>query len=153
MIISLSCTFSVVRLQLFRIISVRRKIRVARTVHNVKLDTRSSRVKCEIRREPHWQKISKGCFIGYRRIADGGTWVARMRDSGGRQHYEAVGAADDIRDPDGLTVLSFGQAQEHARAWFTFKARELAGQTEPEAGERRPTPSQSRREDARPPEA
>jgi hypothetical protein len=82
---------------------------VARTVHNAKLDTRSARVKCEIRREPHWQKISKGCFIGYRRIADGGTWVARMRDSGGRQHYEALGAADDIRDSDGLTVLSFGQ--------------------------------------------
>jgi integrase len=110
------------------------KITVARTVHNAKLDTRSARVKCEIRREPHWQKISKGCFIGYRRIANGGTWVARMRDSGGRQHYEALGAADDIRDPDGLTVLSFGQAQEHARAWFTFKARELAGQTEPERG-------------------
>ena len=27
-----------------------------------------------------------------------------MRDTEGRQHYEALGAADDIRDPDGLTV-------------------------------------------------
>jgi len=107
---------------------------VARTVHNAKLDTRSARVKCEIRREPHWQKISKGCFIGYRRIADGGTWVARMRDSGGRQHYEALGAADDIRDGDGLTVLTFAQAQERARAWFTSKARELAGHIEPQLG-------------------
>src|SRR5208282_5702588 len=85
------------------------KIAVARTVRNAKLDTRSARTKCEIRREPHWQKISKGCFIGYRRIAGGGTWVARMRDAEGRQHYDALGAADDIRDPDGLTVLSFGQ--------------------------------------------
>ena len=110
------------------------KITVARTVHNAKLDTRSARVKCEIRREPHWQKISKGCFIGYRRIADGGTWVARMRDSGGRQHYEALGAADDIRDGDGLTVLTFAQAQERARAWFTSKARELAGHIEPQLG-------------------
>jgi integrase len=107
---------------------------VARTVHSAKLDTRSARIKCEIRREPHWQKISKGCFIGYRRIADGGTWVARMRDTGGRQHYEALGAADDIRDPDGFTVLNFAQAQEQARAWFTSKARQLAGHTEPQRG-------------------
>ena len=107
---------------------------MARIVRNAKLDTRSARTKCEVRREPYWQKISKGCFIGYRRIADGGTWVARMRDTEGRQHYEALGAADDTRDPDGLTVLSFAQAQEQARAWFTSKAREVAGHTEPQRG-------------------
>jgi hypothetical protein len=107
---------------------------VARTVRNAKLDTRSARTKCQVRREPYWQRISKGCFIGYRRIADGGTWVARMRDTEGRQHYQAHGAADDIRDADGLTVLSFAQAQEQARAWFTSKAHELAGHAEAERG-------------------
>jgi len=107
---------------------------MARTIRNAKLDTRSARTKCEVRREPHWQKISPGCFIGYRRIVDGGTWVARMRDAEGRQHYEALGAADDVRDADGLTVLSFAQAQERARAWFASKARELAGHAEPQRG-------------------
>jgi integrase len=107
---------------------------VARTVRNAKLDTRSARTKCEVRREPHWQKISAGCFVGYRRIATGGTWVARMRDAEGTQHYKALGGADDIRDADGLTVLSFAQAQERARTWFDSKGRELAGHAEPQRG-------------------
>ena len=122
-----------VRLQLFRTVSVRRSFGMARTVRNAKLDTRSARTKCQIRREPHWQKISKGCFIGYRRIADGGTWVARMRELREAALRGSRGA-DDIRDPDGLTVLSFAQAQEQARAWFTSKAREFAGHTGPQRG-------------------
>ncbi|WP_336489381.1 tyrosine-type recombinase/integrase [Methylobacterium nigriterrae] len=85
------------------------------------------------RREPYWTVISAGCAVGYRKGAKGGTWVARLRD-GGRQHYDALGAADDHRDPDGLTVFSFAQAQERARDFFTRKARELAGHAEPSEG-------------------
>ena len=54
-----------------------------------------------------------------------------MRDAEGTQHYKALGGADDIRDADGLTVLSFAQAQERARTWFDSKGRELAGHAEP----------------------
>ena len=32
----------------------------------------------------------------------------------------------------GLTVFTFPQAQERARAWFAAKARELAGHAEPQ---------------------
>ncbi|GJE12076.1 tyrosine-type recombinase/integrase [Methylobacterium longum] len=99
---------------------------MARTVRNAKLDTRSGRAKLAPRREPYWTVISAGCAVGYRRGAQGGTWVARMRE-GIKQHYEALGAADDSRDADGLTVFSFAQAQERARVYFTRKARELAG--------------------------
>jgi hypothetical protein len=105
-----------------------------RTVRNPKLDTRSARSKLEARREPNWQKISKGCFIGYRRAMDSGTWIARLRDETGRQHYRALGAADDIRDADGLTVFSFSQAQERARKFFEEKARELSGHEEALSG-------------------
>src|SRR5271170_854883 len=52
----------------------------------------------------------------------------------GRQHYEALGATDDARDPDGLSAFSFAQAQEKARSFFTRKARELAGDTAPSDG-------------------
>jgi len=107
---------------------------MARAIRNAKLDTRSARTKCEVRREPHWQKISKGCYIGYRRSSDGGTWIARLRDEHGAQHYEALGAADDHREADALTVFSFAQAQERARAFFERRARELAGHEEPQAG-------------------
>lgn len=101
---------------------------MARTVRNAKLDSRSARSKLEARREPYWTVISTGCAIGYRRGTNGGTWIARFRDRAGKQHYEALGAADDARDTDGLTVLSYPQAQERARNVFARKAREAAGE-------------------------
>jgi integrase len=104
---------------------------MARTARNAKIDTRSARLKLTERREPYWTPISAGCAIGYRRGAKGGTWVARFRGEDERQHYEALGAADDARDADGLTVYSFPQAQEAARKFFARKARELAGHVAP----------------------
>ena len=108
---------------------------MARTVRNAKIDTRSARVKLTERREPYWTPISAGCAIGYRRGAKGGTWVARFRGEDGKQHYEALGAADDARDADGLTVYSFAQAQEVAREFFARKARQLAGHVAPADGQ------------------
>jgi integrase len=98
-----------------------------RTVRNPKLDSRSARSKLIGRREPYWTVISAGCALGYRKGANGGTWIARLRGDAGGQHYKALGAADDARDPDGLTVFNFGHAQAAAREFFTAKARELAG--------------------------
>ena len=100
---------------------------MARTVRNPKIDTRSARTKLAERREPYWTVISAGNALGYRRGAKGGTWIAKFRDEDGRRHLESLGAADDARDADGLSVLSFSQAQERARAWFQRKAREQAG--------------------------
>lgn len=105
---------------------------MARTVRNAKIDTRSARDNLTERREPHWTPISAGCAIGYRRGAKGGTWVARFRnEEDGKQHYEALGAADDARDADDLTVFSYSQAQKKAREFFDRKARQLAGHAEP----------------------
>ncbi len=103
---------------------------MARTARNAKLDTRSARAKLAVRREPYWTVISRGAFIGYRKGSKGGTWIARLRDSDGRQHYEAICAADDYRDADGAAVLSFAQAQERAREWFAAKERELNADAE-----------------------
>jgi integrase len=100
---------------------------MARTVRNPKIDTRSARARLSERREPYWTVISEGCALGYRHGAKGGTWIARFRDENGRQHYEALGAADDARDADGLTVFSFAQAQARAGDWFKLKATEQAG--------------------------
>jgi integrase len=100
---------------------------MARAVRNPKLDTRSARSRLPPRREPYWTVISAGCALGYRRGAKGGTWIAKFRDADGKRHLEALGAADDARDADGLSVHSFAQAQERARAWFQHKAREAAG--------------------------
>lgn len=107
---------------------------MARTVRNAKIDTRSGRAKLAERREPYWTVISAGCAIGYRRGAKGGTWIARFRAEDHKQHYESLGAADDARDADGLTVFSCPQAQERARAFFARKAREIAGDFAPSDG-------------------
>jgi integrase len=107
---------------------------MARTIKNAKLDTRSGRTALKMRREPYWTVISAGCAVGYRKGSKGGNWIARMRDDAGRQHYEALGASDDARDADALTVFNFAQAQERARGFFKTKARELAGDYLPEDG-------------------
>ena len=73
-------------------------------------------------------------LIWMRRGTKSGTWVARLRSEDGVQNYQALGAADDFSDPDGLIVFSFGQAQERAREFFTRKARELAGHVAPVVG-------------------
>ena len=105
-----------------------------RTVKNLKLDTRSARLSLATRPEPHWALISRDCHVGYRRGAKVGTWVARFRDEDGKRHYQALGTADDILDANGLTALSFSQAQAEARRFFETKARQLAGHAAPQVG-------------------
>jgi integrase len=100
---------------------------MARKVENPKVTSRSARVKLPERREPYWTAISSGCAIGYRKGAKGGTWIARLRDDTGKQHYESLGAADDARDPDGATVFDFSQAQALARDFFVKRTKELRG--------------------------
>ncbi len=100
---------------------------MARTVRNAKIDSRSARLKLVQRAEPYWTVISEGCALGYRRGSKGGSWVGRYRDDSGKQHYESFGAADDARDADGLTVSSFAEAQVKANAFFSRRAREIAG--------------------------
>jgi len=104
---------------------------VARAVRNPKIDTRSARARLAQRREPYWTVISGGCALGYRRGANGGTWIAKFRTENGKRYLEALGPADDARDADGLTVFSCGQAQERARKWFQRQAREVAGDLAP----------------------
>ena len=61
-------------------------IPMARTIRNAKLDSRSARLKLPERREPYWTVISAGSAIGYRRGANGGTWIAKVRGDDGRRH-------------------------------------------------------------------
>ena len=104
---------------------------MARTVRNEKIDTRSARTKFSIRPEPYWTVIAEGRAVGYRKGKNGGTWVARRRDSDGKQHYSSLGPADDAMDADGFSVLSFREAQEKAREWFEEQAKLDAGDEVP----------------------
>lgn len=107
---------------------------MARRISNPKIDSRSARSRLSPRREPYWAVISLGCALGYRRTIPCGSWIARFRDEDGKQHYEALGAADDTRDPDNSTALSFSQAQVRAGAFFDRRSKELAGDIAPGTG-------------------
>jgi integrase len=79
--------------------------------------------------------MDAGAFIGYRRLSSGsGTWIARLRDNEAKQHYRALGSADDTLAADGVNVFTFGQAQDQARVFFEAKRRELAGHVEGHTG-------------------
>jgi integrase len=107
---------------------------MARTVRNAKTDSRTARARLAQRAEPYWTVISEGCALGYRRGVKGGTWIARFRDDNGKQHYEALGSADDACDPDDIRIFSFAQAQVRARAYFQLTARQIAGDIAPYVG-------------------
>lgn len=97
---------------------------MARTVRNAKLDKRSPRLRLAVRREPYWTVITKGCALGYRRSTSGGRWIARYRDDTGKQHYKALGPADDAIDADGGTLcLTYEDAQRDAHNWFKLAER------------------------------
>lgn len=97
-----------------------------RTIRNPKMDTRSARAKLPARKSVYWTSITPGCALGYRQGAKGGRWVAKFVRKG-KRHESTLGPADDVMDPDGIAALSFAQAQEKAREWFSQVARRAAG--------------------------
>lgn len=72
----------------------------------IKIESKTQRAKLEPRREPYWQRIEVGFFLGYRMLEQGdGNWIARLREDG-KQRYHALGAFAD-----------FDEAAKAARAW------------------------------------
>lgn len=73
-----------------------------------------SRVRAALkaRREPFWAaQIERGRYLGFRKIDDQrGTWIARLRDDAGMQHYRSLGPLSPTFDYD--------EAIAAARAFF-----------------------------------
>ena len=89
---------------------------MARIVRDSSLQTREARSRLKPRGKPYWRGIEQGLHVGYRKPRKGpGRWLARRYK--GNQDYEFIplGTADDFADADGVVVLSFKQAQEHAQ--------------------------------------
>lgn len=86
-----------------------------------KIDTVSSRDRLKPRREPYWHRMTKGCYLGFRKMGTGvhGNWVARgMQESTGKEVYKALG--DLPEHPD---HLRFDAAQKAAQLWFEHLGR------------------------------
>ena len=93
-----------------------------RTVRDARIETRSAREKLAVQHEPYWRAIDEGAHLGYRKGKRGGKWIGRYRPDGGSYVKSVLGHADDTREADGSTVLTYRQAQESARAWFADQA-------------------------------
>lgn len=74
------------------------------------IDRAGVRARLAPRREPYWgPPIERGLFVGFRRVAMGGNWVARYRTDEGGQAYKALGPATEAND--------YEVAKRAARAW------------------------------------
>lgn len=74
------------------------------------------RAKLKPRRDPYWTKISKGCYLGYRKMNAGasGTWTARLHDeTTGKQVYKPLGDFSELPDHQ-----RYDAAHKAAQDWF-----------------------------------
>ena len=106
--------------------SRKRNPAVARTVRDVRLDSRTVRDRLVPRKKPYYRVIETGKHIGYYKGLRTGSWLARTYD-GGRYTETKLGMADDTLDANGMDVLSFSEAQAAARAWFDALAQREYG--------------------------
>src|SRR5215475_14053507 len=74
------------------------------------LSRKRDRDRLPIGREPHWQRLSKGAVLGFRRGPD--TWVVRFRSRDGKHQYKSLGES-----------LEFDEAKRQAESWLA----QLAG--------------------------
>jgi integrase len=96
---------------------------MARKLRDTSLDNREARLRLKARKKPYWRLLETGRHLGYYKGVRGGTWAARALAGDGRYKEAKLGLADDASDPDGVHVLTFGQAQDKARDWCAAQAR------------------------------
>lgn len=105
---------------------------MARRVKDATLDSRDARTKLKPRGKPYWRSIERGLHLGYRRLkGKPGTWWARHYIGEQSYEIEAIGAADDMTDADGIAILDFWQAQDKARERLKSRAYTASGKHGP----------------------
>jgi integrase len=89
---------------------------MARKVRHSALESRSARLKLQVRRRPYnGAALARGISLMYRRNNTNGTWVLKASDGHGAYWTKAFALADDFEDADGKNVLTFYQAQDQAK--------------------------------------
>ena len=89
----------------------------------VRIDTKRGRDSLKPRREPYWYKLSKGRFLGLRKLPDGhASWIARLRDDQGDQKYKYLNELSEAFD--------FDQAKRDAEHWFRDIDRGVSGRND-----------------------
>jgi integrase len=89
---------------------------MARKVRHSALESRSARLKLQVRRRPYsGPSLARGISLMYRRNKTGGSWVLKASTGHGEYWTRAIGVADDYEDSDGKNVLTFFEAQDQAK--------------------------------------
>lgn len=89
---------------------------MARKVRHSALESRSARLKLQVRRKPYpGPSLARGVSLLYRRNRTNGTWVVKASDGHGAYWTKRIADADDFADTDGKSVLTFFQAQDAAK--------------------------------------
>jgi len=88
------------------------------------LDRVADRARLTVRRDPYWQRLTQGRYVGFRRMSAGtpGTWLARFYD-GEKYAYSTLGDFADRAEKD-----RFDAAKVGAEDWF--RQLDLGGSTE-----------------------
>ncbi len=102
---------------------------MARATRKKSLETPTARTKLAKGRW-HSVNIGRGVALAYRRRGPAaGSWFARIAQEDNRYSYRRIGEADDYQDSNGITVLSYFEAQEKAREAAEAHVRELSTYT------------------------
>ena len=88
---------------------------MARNVRSAQLETRTARLKLELRKKPYMVRVAPGVRLGYRRNAAVGTWSVIAADGKGGNWVKKFGYADGHEEANGEQVLTFWEAQGRAR--------------------------------------
>jgi integrase len=91
---------------------------MAGTVKHKRLESPTARSRLKRGRQAHWQALIEGkVHLGYqcKKGEPAGRWLLRQYIGQGRYHVEPLGRADDAADGDGITVLSYEQAEAKAK--------------------------------------
>lgn len=103
---------------------------MARTLRNVRLGSPTARAELKPSGKPYFVELEPGAHIGYRKPVKGaGKWVLRTYEGNGVYRVETIGTADDltnVRDADGVTLLSWKQVQDVARETMEHRVKHAA---------------------------
>ena len=93
-----------------------------------KIDTVTARTKLKMRREPYWQRISKGFHVGFRKMSANsvGTWLVRHAAENHNDIEQSLGTLEDCPDH-----RRFDRAVELAREWLARSTSDAAGTQPP----------------------
>jgi len=88
---------------------------MARRIRSADLETRTARLKLDVRKKPYTARIAPGIRLAYRRNQVCGVWSVLKADGAGGAWLQRFALADDHEESSSSTVLTFWEAAEIAR--------------------------------------